>query len=160
LQPALAPPRTFVLLPRAGVDRGGSGGGSSRHAAHLAPSRSCGVWARRQSCTTYVAPNEVGSAKAGSVEKAAKAQGITKMKEAMSGAGGRTMVKLRIADALKRKRIALFPRRTRRPTCSRPTRTSSSSRRDSVGKRSERSPYDFRRVRNQMALRTARSTNT
>ena len=42
-------------------------------------------------------------------EKAANAQGITKMKEAMSGAGGRTMVKLRIADALKGKRIVLFP---------------------------------------------------
>lgn len=42
-------------------------------------------------------------------EKAAGAQGITKMKEAMSGAGGRTMVKLRIADALKGKRIVLFP---------------------------------------------------
>ena len=42
-------------------------------------------------------------------EKAARAQGITKMKEAMSGAGGRTMVKLRIAEALKGKRIVLFP---------------------------------------------------
>ncbi len=42
-------------------------------------------------------------------EKAANAQGITKMKEAMSGAGGRTMVKLRIAQALKGKRIVLFP---------------------------------------------------
>jgi hypothetical protein len=42
-------------------------------------------------------------------EKTARAQGITKMKEAMSGAGGRTMVKLRIADALKGKRIVLFP---------------------------------------------------
>jgi regulator of protease activity HflC (stomatin/prohibitin superfamily) len=42
-------------------------------------------------------------------EKAANAQGITKMKEAMSGAGGRTMVKLRIAEALKGKRIVLFP---------------------------------------------------
>ena len=42
-------------------------------------------------------------------EKAASAQGITKMKEAMSGAGGRTMVKLRIAEALKGKRIVLFP---------------------------------------------------
>jgi regulator of protease activity HflC (stomatin/prohibitin superfamily) len=42
-------------------------------------------------------------------EKAANAQGITKMKEAMSGAGGRTMVKLRIADALKGKKIVLFP---------------------------------------------------
>jgi regulator of protease activity HflC (stomatin/prohibitin superfamily) len=42
-------------------------------------------------------------------EKAANAQGITKMKEAMSGAGGRTMVKLRIAQALKGKKIVLFP---------------------------------------------------
>lgn len=42
-------------------------------------------------------------------EKAANAQGITKMKEAMSGAGGRTMVKLRIAESLKGKRIVLFP---------------------------------------------------
>jgi len=42
-------------------------------------------------------------------EKAARAQGITKMKEAMSGAGGRTMVKLRIAEALKGKRIVQFP---------------------------------------------------
>jgi len=31
------------------------------------------------------------------------------MKEAMSGAGGRTMVKLRIAEALKGKRIVQFP---------------------------------------------------
>ncbi len=42
-------------------------------------------------------------------EKTARAQGITKMKEAMSGAGGRTMVKLRIAEVLKGKRIVLFP---------------------------------------------------
>ena len=42
-------------------------------------------------------------------EKTARAQGITKMNEAMMGAGGRTMVKLRIADALKGKRIVLFP---------------------------------------------------
>jgi regulator of protease activity HflC (stomatin/prohibitin superfamily) len=42
-------------------------------------------------------------------EKTARAQGITKMKEAMAGAGGRTMVKLRIADALKGKRIVQFP---------------------------------------------------
>ena len=42
-------------------------------------------------------------------EKAARAQGITKMKEAMAGAGGRTMVKLRIAESLKGKRIVLFP---------------------------------------------------
>jgi hypothetical protein len=31
------------------------------------------------------------------------------MKEAMAGTGGRTMVKLKIADALKGKRIVLFP---------------------------------------------------
>jgi regulator of protease activity HflC (stomatin/prohibitin superfamily) len=42
-------------------------------------------------------------------EKSARAQGITKMKEAMAGTGGRTMVKLRIADALKGKKIVLFP---------------------------------------------------
>lgn len=42
-------------------------------------------------------------------EKTARAQGIQKLREAMSGAGGRTMVKLRIAEALKGKRIVLFP---------------------------------------------------
>ena len=61
-------------------------------------------------------------------EKAANAQGITKMKEAMSGAGGRTMVKLRIAQALKGKKIVLSRPPTRRSTCSRPTSTVSSSR--------------------------------
>jgi regulator of protease activity HflC (stomatin/prohibitin superfamily) len=42
-------------------------------------------------------------------EKTANAKGIQKLKEAMSGAGGRTMVKLKIAEALKGKRIVLFP---------------------------------------------------
>lgn len=42
-------------------------------------------------------------------EKTANAQGIQKLRDAMSGAGGRTMVKLRIAEALKGKRIVLFP---------------------------------------------------
>lgn len=42
-------------------------------------------------------------------EKTANAKGIEKLKDAMSGAGGRTMVKLRIAEALKGKRIILFP---------------------------------------------------
>ena len=42
-------------------------------------------------------------------EKTANAKGIQKLKAAMSGAGGRTMVKLRIAEALKGKRIVLFP---------------------------------------------------
>lgn len=42
-------------------------------------------------------------------EKTANAQGIQKLRDAVSGAGGRTMVKLRIAAALKGKRIVLFP---------------------------------------------------
>lgn len=42
-------------------------------------------------------------------EKTANAKGIQKLKDAMSGAGGRTMVKLKIAEALKGKRIILFP---------------------------------------------------
>ncbi|HVO32133.1 MAG TPA: SPFH domain-containing protein [bacterium] len=42
-------------------------------------------------------------------EKTANAKGIQKLKEAYSGAGGRTMVKLRIAEALKGKRIVLYP---------------------------------------------------
>lgn len=42
-------------------------------------------------------------------EKTANAKGIEKMRDAMNGSGGRTMVKLRIADALKGKRIVLFP---------------------------------------------------
>jgi regulator of protease activity HflC (stomatin/prohibitin superfamily) len=42
-------------------------------------------------------------------EKTANAKGIQKLKDAMSGAGGRTMVKLKIAEALKGKRIVLFP---------------------------------------------------
>ncbi len=42
-------------------------------------------------------------------EKSASAQGIRKMREAIAGGGGRTMVKLKIAEALKGKRIVLFP---------------------------------------------------
>ena len=42
-------------------------------------------------------------------EKTDNAKGIEKMRDAMNGAGGRTMVKLRIADALKGKRIVLVP---------------------------------------------------
>ena len=42
-------------------------------------------------------------------EKTANAKGIQKLKEAYAGAGGRTMVKLKIAEALKGKRIVLFP---------------------------------------------------
>jgi hypothetical protein len=42
-------------------------------------------------------------------EKTANAEGIQKLKEAMAGTGGRTMVKLRIAEALRGKRIVLFP---------------------------------------------------
>ena len=42
-------------------------------------------------------------------EKTANAEGISKLKEAMAGSGGRTMVKLRVAEALRGKRIVLFP---------------------------------------------------
>ncbi len=42
-------------------------------------------------------------------EKTARAKGIAKLKGAMAGAGGRTMVKLKIAEALKGKRIVLYP---------------------------------------------------
>ncbi len=42
-------------------------------------------------------------------EKTANAKGIQKLKEAVSGSGGRTMVKLKIAESLKGKRIVLFP---------------------------------------------------
>ena len=42
-------------------------------------------------------------------EKTANAKGIQKLKEAYAGAGGRTMVKLKIAESLKGKRIVLFP---------------------------------------------------
>lgn len=48
-------------------------------------------------------------AKAILAEKTANAKGVQKQKEAMSGAGGRTMVKLKIAEKLKGKRIILFP---------------------------------------------------
>lgn len=43
------------------------------------------------------------------LEAKARAQGIEKDNAAMAGTGGRTMVKLRIADALKGKRIVLVP---------------------------------------------------
>jgi regulator of protease activity HflC (stomatin/prohibitin superfamily) len=42
-------------------------------------------------------------------EKTANAKGTQKLKEAYSGSGGRTMVKLKIAEALKGKRIVLYP---------------------------------------------------
>lgn len=42
-------------------------------------------------------------------EKTASAQGVRRMREAIAGGGGRTMVKLKIAEALKGKRIVLFP---------------------------------------------------
>jgi regulator of protease activity HflC (stomatin/prohibitin superfamily) len=42
-------------------------------------------------------------------EKAAKAQGIRKQNEAMGGAGGRTLVKLRIAEALEGKQLLFLP---------------------------------------------------
>jgi regulator of protease activity HflC (stomatin/prohibitin superfamily) len=42
-------------------------------------------------------------------EKRAKAKGIEKQNAAMSGAGGRTMVKLRLADALEGKQILFVP---------------------------------------------------
>jgi regulator of protease activity HflC (stomatin/prohibitin superfamily) len=42
-------------------------------------------------------------------EKTASAQGIRKLNQAMSGSGGRTRVKLKIAQALKGKRIILVP---------------------------------------------------
>jgi len=42
-------------------------------------------------------------------EGRAEAEGIRKMNEALAGAGGETMVKLRIAEALKGKRIVLLP---------------------------------------------------
>ena len=42
-------------------------------------------------------------------EKKARAQGIAKTNLAMSGAGGRTMVKLSVADALRGKQIVFLP---------------------------------------------------
>lgn len=42
-------------------------------------------------------------------EAKSRSQGIEKENAAMAGAGGRTMVKLRIAEALKGKRIILVP---------------------------------------------------
>ncbi|HKC60681.1 MAG TPA: hypothetical protein VKB92_11395, partial [Myxococcales bacterium] len=42
-------------------------------------------------------------------EKRAKAKGIEKQNAAMSGAGGRTMVKLRLAEALEGKQILFIP---------------------------------------------------
>ena len=42
-------------------------------------------------------------------ERTANAEGIQKLRDAMSGPGGRTMVKLKIAEALKAKRIVQFP---------------------------------------------------
>jgi regulator of protease activity HflC (stomatin/prohibitin superfamily) len=42
-------------------------------------------------------------------ERTANAEGIHKLRDAMSGPGGRTLVKLRVADALEGKRIVQFP---------------------------------------------------
>jgi regulator of protease activity HflC (stomatin/prohibitin superfamily) len=42
-------------------------------------------------------------------EKKARAQGVAKTNQAMSGAGGRTMVKLSVADALRGKQIIFLP---------------------------------------------------
>jgi len=42
-------------------------------------------------------------------EKKARAKGISKQNEAMSGAGGKTMVKLRLAEALQGKQIVFVP---------------------------------------------------
>jgi regulator of protease activity HflC (stomatin/prohibitin superfamily) len=42
-------------------------------------------------------------------ERTASAEGIQKLRDAMSGPGGRTMVKLRVAEALKAKKIVQFP---------------------------------------------------
>ena len=42
-------------------------------------------------------------------EARSKAQGIEKENEALGGAGGRTMVKLKIAEALQGKRIVFMP---------------------------------------------------
>ena len=42
-------------------------------------------------------------------EKKARAQGVAKTNQAMSGAGGRTMVKLSVADALRGKQILFLP---------------------------------------------------
>ena len=52
------------------------------------------------------------TAKAILVEATAKAKGIEKQNKAMSGAGGRTAVKLRIADALSGKPILIVPAST------------------------------------------------
>jgi regulator of protease activity HflC (stomatin/prohibitin superfamily) len=42
-------------------------------------------------------------------ERTASAEGIHKLRDAMSGPGGRTLVKLRVAEALKKKKIVQFP---------------------------------------------------
>jgi len=42
-------------------------------------------------------------------EKKARAKGVEKTNQAMSGAGGRTMVKLSVADALRGKQILFLP---------------------------------------------------
>ncbi len=49
------------------------------------------------------------AAEAVRAEKAAHAQGIRKQNEAMGGAGGRTLVKLRIAEALEGKQLIFIP---------------------------------------------------
>ncbi|MEW5851081.1 MAG: SPFH domain-containing protein [Myxococcota bacterium] len=45
-------------------------------------------------------------------EKEARAKGIRKLKEAMSGTGGRTRIKMKIAEALRGKRIVVVPTST------------------------------------------------
>src|SRR5256712_6925563 len=42
-------------------------------------------------------------------EKKARAKGVERTNQAMSGAGGRTMVKLSVADALRGKQILFLP---------------------------------------------------
>ena len=42
-------------------------------------------------------------------EKRAKAEAITRLNEALSGSGGRTMVKRKVAESLKGKKIVVLP---------------------------------------------------
>lgn len=42
-------------------------------------------------------------------EKEARAKGVRKLKEAMAGAGGRTRIKMRVAESLKGKRFVVIP---------------------------------------------------
>ena len=52
---------------------------------------------------------EIARAEATIAEKEAKAKGIRKMREAMAGTGGRTRIKMRLAEALRGKRIVVVP---------------------------------------------------